>query len=153
MPPVTIDESDEQDVVVRPRLVTIGIVLWVLDVVAFLGSAALTMGGHNAFVDYLYDESAHRYTRDLVNAQLTFEEFAALGVGVLAAVFVYLLMKGNRWSRILLVGVGFLQLVCLLAFSYVILPIPAGTVLGLVGLAFLYLPRSNAYYAGLRRLA
>jgi hypothetical protein len=150
---VTIDESDEQDVVVRPRIVTTAIVLWALNVIAYLGGAALVMGGHNAFVDAVLAGAGNRFTRDQINAQLTFEEFASLGVGVLTGVFVYLLLKGNRWARILLFAATFLQVVCQTLFSIGITPIAAGTLLGLVGLLLLYLRQSNAYFAGLRRLA
>jgi hypothetical protein len=153
VPPVTIDESDEQDLVVRPRIVTTAIVLWALDVIAYLGGAALVMGGHNAFVDAVMTQSGQHYTRDQVNSQLTIEEFASLGVGVLTAVSVYLLLKGNRWARVLLLICMFLQVICQTFFAIGITPIAGGTVLGLFGLLFLYLPRSNAYFAGLRRLA
>ena len=153
MPAVTIDESDEQDVVVRPRLVTTAIVLWALNVIAYLGGSALVLGGHNAFVDTVLHENGQQYTRDQVNAQLTFEEFTALGLGVLTLVFVYLLLKGNRWARILLVVVTFLQIIGQMLSSIVILPIAGGTVFALFGLLFLYLPGANTYFAGLRRLA
>ena len=150
---VTIDESGEQDVVVRPKLVTAAIVLWALDAIAYLGGAALVMGTHSAIVDSLAKTAPKDITRDQINGQLTFEEFTALGVGVLAAVFVYLLMRGNRWARILLVVVTLLQLGCQLAFGIGIVPVAAGTLFGLVGLALLFLPAANAYFAGLKRQA
>ncbi|MFI9382784.1 hypothetical protein [Kutzneria sp. NPDC052558] len=150
---MTIDESDEQDVVVRPRLVTISIVLWALDAIAYLAGAALVMSTHSAIVDSLLKTAPKDITRDQINGQLTFEEFTALGVGVLTAVIVYLLMRGNRWARILLVVVALIQLACQLAFGIGIVPVAAGTLLGLVGLALLYLPSSNAYFAGLKRQA
>lgn len=149
---VTIDESDERDVIVRPKLVTAAIVLWALDAIAYLGGAALVMGTHPAIVDSLVKTAPKDVTRDQINGQLTFEEFAALGVGVLAAVFVYLLMRGNRWARILLVVAALLQLVCQLVFGIGIVPVAAGTLFGLVGLALLFLPSANAYFAGLKRL-
>ncbi|GAA3435023.1 hypothetical protein GCM10018954_046270 [Kutzneria kofuensis] len=150
---VTIDESDEQDVVVRPKLVTTAIVLWALDAIAYLGGATLVMTSHSAIVDSLLRTAPKTVTRDQINGQLTFEEFTGLGVGLLAVVFVYLLMKGNRWARIALVVLAFVQLACQLAFGIGIVPISAGTLLGLVGLALLYFPSSNAYFAGLKRLA
>ena len=147
--PVTIDESDEQDVVVRPRLVSAAIVLWALDAIVYLGGSAWVMSMHKAQVDASMPNVPKGVTRDQVSTLLTIGEFTALGLGILAAVFVYLLMKGNRWSRVLLVVAVLLELVCQLLFGLV----PAGTLLGLVGLALLWLPSSNAYFAGLKRTA
>jgi hypothetical protein len=150
---VTIDESGEQDVVVRPKLVTTAIVLWALDGIAYLAGATLVMSSHSAIVDSLVKTAPKNITRDQINGQLTFEEFTALGVGILTVLLVYLLMKGNRWSRIALVVMAFIQLACQLAFGIGIVPVAAGTLIGLVGLALLFLPSSNAYFAGLKRTA
>jgi hypothetical protein len=88
-------------------------------------------------------------SRDQVSGLLTVGEFSALIIGVLAAAGVYLLMKANRRVRILLTVVVFLELLSQLVFGL----IAAGTLLGVVGLLLLYLPRSNAYFAELKRQA
>jgi hypothetical protein len=149
VPAVTIDESDERDVVVRPRLVSIAIVLWALDAIVYLGGSAWVMSSHAQQVDSSMPNVPKGVTRDQVSNILTIGEFTALIVGILAAVFVYLLMKGNRRARVLLVATVFLELVCQLLFGL----IPAGTLLGIVGLLLLFLPSSNAYFAGLKRTA
>ena len=146
---VTIDESGEQDVVHRPRTVSTAVVLWSLSAVVYLGGSAWVMSMHQAQVDAAMVNLPKTITRDQVSGLLTVGEFSALIIGVLAAAGVYLLMKANRRVRILLTVVVFLELLSQLLFGL----IAAGTLLGVLGLLLLYLPRSNAYFAELKRQA
>jgi hypothetical protein len=151
---VTTDESGEQDVATRrPTLVTIAIVLWAVAGILYLGTATILMSSHVAVLDYLMRATPKNYTRDQVNTQLTFEEFASLVVGVVTVAFTYVLMKGVPWARRLLILSAFLLLVCLLLFSIQILSITAGTLIGIVALLLLYLPSVNRYFAALKRQA
>jgi hypothetical protein len=148
---VTTDEPDEQDVVIRrPTLVTIAIVLWAITGILYLGTATILMTSHVAVLDYLMRETPKNYTRDQVNTQLTFEEFASLLVGALTVVFTYVLIKALRWARRPLIGVGFLLLICLALFSIQVVSITAGTLVGIVALLLLYLPPANRYFAALK---
>ena len=151
---MTTDESGEQDVATRrPTLVTIAVVLWAVAGILYLGTATILMSSHAAVLDYLMRATPKNYTRDQINTQLTFEEFASLVVGVVTVTFTYVLMKGVPWARRLLILSAFLLLVCLLLFSIQILSITAGTLIGIVALLLLYLPSVNRYFAALKRQA
>jgi hypothetical protein len=146
---VTIDESGERDVVARPTLVTIAVVLWALSAVTYLGVSTYVMTTHSARVDEQVVGLPKTVTRDQVSTVLTLAEFTALIVGVLAAAGVYLLMKAHRRARVLLIVVVFLQLFSLLLFNLD----PPGALFGVAGLLLLYLPPTNRYFGWLKRNA
>ena len=150
---MSIDEPDEQDVLTRrPTLVTIAIVLWGIAGILYLGTATLLMSSHVAVLDDLV-RTTPNYTRDQLNIQLTFEEFASLLVGLVTVTFTYVLMKGRHWARRPLVLAGFLLLICLTMFNIKVLFITAGTPIGLVALLLLFLPAGNRYFAALKQQA
>jgi len=145
--PVTTNESGEQDVVARPTLVTISVVLWVLAAIVYLGVSTILMSNHSAEVDQQMVGLPKTVTRDQVSQALTIAEFAALIIGVLAAAGVYLLMKASRRARVLLIVVVFLQLFSLLVFGLA----GPGALIGVAGLLLLFLPPSNRYFTWIKQ--
>jgi hypothetical protein len=147
---VTTSEPDELDVPVRPRLVTAAIVLWAIDAVLHLGTGVVLVAFHGTLVDALVKApNGTKLTADQVSAALRQFEITVIVIGLLAAAFVYLVLNQNRWGRLAILVLAFVDLIALFV-GIAVLPVMLATLIGLIGLFLLYLPKSSAYFAALK---
>lgn len=147
---MTTSEPDELGVPARPKLVTTAIVLWGINAVIHLGTGVVLAAVHGTLVDALVKApNGTKLTTDQVSAALRQFEITVIVIGLLAAAFVYLVLKQNRWGRLAILVLAFVDLIALFV-GIAVLPVMLGTLIGLIGLFLLYLPKSSAYFTALK---
>ncbi|MBV8931852.1 MAG: hypothetical protein JOZ47_08315 [Kutzneria sp.] len=152
---MTTAASDPVTPTARPRVVTAGIALWGVSAVLYLGTGLGLLVYHGSLVDYAshHPPSGTKLSpQQLVDAftvQLRVLEVAFVVLSVLAAVFTYRLWAGRRRARVALTVLGLVDLLFSLLEPSLFTQV--GTVIGLVGLLLLYLPKAGAYFAALGR--